>query len=185
MHTFLYFIVYIILLFLLWIIFWQSSLLIAAVTGSPIVYSNPIAIRDSLHLAKLKKGEMVVDLGCGSGRALIVAAREFGAKGIGVDRSLFCVLKARLNVYLAGQSGNIKIYRKSFETAEREIKQADVIYLYLLPSTLEQIEQWFFDVVPAKSRVVSLAFEFVAHKSAAEDKTITLGKETKARLYLK
>jgi len=185
MQTILYLIVYLILILLIWIIFWQSSLLIAAVIGSPIVYSNPRAIRDSLDLAKLKKGETVVDLGCGSGRALIVAAREFGARGIGVDRSLFCVLKARLNVYLAGQSKNIKIYRKSFEKAEDEIKQADVIYLYLLNSTLKQIEPWFFNILPDKTRVVSLAFEFVDHQSVAEVKTVALGKVTKARLYKK
>jgi len=184
LHTILLVFVYLILLFLIWIIFWQGSLLFALLIGAPIVYSSPRAIRDSLELAKLKKGETILDLGCGSGRTLIIAAREFGAQGIGIDRSLFCVFKARLNVYLAGQSKNIKIYRKSFTNAKHEIKQADVIYLYLLNSTLKQIEDWFFSVVGEKTRVISLAFEFVTHKPLTEVKTVALGKVTKARLYI-
>ncbi len=38
-----------------------------------------------LKLAGVKKGDVVYDLGCGDGRIVIAAAREFGARGVGID----------------------------------------------------------------------------------------------------
>ena len=163
--------------------FWQGSLLWATIIGSPIVYSRRQAVVDSLKLAGTKKGDLVIDLGCGDGRSLIIAAKEFGAKGIGVDRSYFCYLKSRINVFLAEQTKNIKIIRGDFKSAEKYLKTANVVYLYLLNSTLKEIENWLFDAIGEKTKVVSLAFWFAKHKPVDEAKTFTLGKETKARLY--
>lgn len=173
------------LLFMFWMIFWQGSMLIAAIIGPPIVYSSFQGIRDSFKLAKLKKGETIIDLGCGNGRTLILAAKEFGAKGIGIDRSLFCVMKARLNIYLASESKNIQIYRQPFEKASDKIKKADVVYLYLWPSTLARIEPWLFNSVSAKTRIISLAFKFAETKPVDELETINLGTKMKIELYRK
>jgi len=163
--------------------FWQGSLLWATIIGSPIVYSNPKAVEDCLALAKAKKGETVVDLGCGNAKTLIHMARKFVVKGVGVDRSLFCALRARMNVTLSGQSKNIKIIRGDFKSAERYLKKADIVYLYLLNTTLAQIEDWLFDIIGDKTRIVSLAFQFKNHKPVAEVETYTLRQKTKARLY--
>src|SRR5919205_629882 len=38
-----------------------------------------------LELAKVKKDDVVYDLGCGDGRIVCTAAKKFGATGIGVD----------------------------------------------------------------------------------------------------
>ena len=83
----------ILLLILLFTIFWQGSLLIATIIGSPVVYSYRGAVVDSMILAKAKKGDLVIDLGCGSARTLITAVQKFGVKGVGVDRSLYCYLR--------------------------------------------------------------------------------------------
>jgi len=40
-----------------------------------------------LEAADVKPGETVFDLGCGDGRILITAARDFKAKGVGVELS--------------------------------------------------------------------------------------------------
>ncbi len=172
------------ILVLLWMIFWEGSMLWAGIIGPPIVYSSYRGIRDSFKLAKLKKGETVIDLGCGNGRSLLIAAREFGAKGTGIDRSLYCVTVARCKIYLAGQSKNIRIYRKPFEEAKDEIKKADVIYVYLWPSTLAKMEPWLFNMISEKTRVVSLAFKF-KRKPIAELETINLGAKMKTGLYRK
>lgn len=173
------------IIFMFWMIFWQGSMLVAAVTGPPIVYSSYDGIRDAFKLAKLKKGETVVDLGCGNGRTLIIAAKEFGAKGIGIDRSLFCVLKAKLNIYLSGESKNIEIHFKPFEKAAEKIKKADVVYVYLWPSTLAKIEPWLFEQIKPTTRVVSLAFKFAKKKPDSEIKTMNLGMKMSVWLYTK
>jgi hypothetical protein len=173
------------LFFMLFIIFWQGSLLLAAVLGSPIVYANRQAVIDSLELARAKKGDIVIDLGCGSARSLITMVRHFGVKGIGVDRSYYCYLRSLMNVCLSGNRKNIKIIRGDFHKAEKYLKKADIVYLYLLDQTLAQIEDWLFESIGEKTKVVSLAFVFKKHKPFAEAETFTLRRKAKARLYNK
>lgn len=175
----------ILILLFLFIIFWQGSMLFASIIGPPIVYSSKGAIRDCLRLAGLKPGETLLDLGCGNGRVLLIGAREFGAKGIGVDRSPYSSLKARWNIRLGGQAKNITILRKAFAEAENEIKQADVIYLYLLPRTMVEIEPWMTKTISSKTRLVSLGFEFTKHTPVAEKETINLHRKSIIRLYRK
>jgi len=166
-------------------IFWQGSLLLATIFGSPIVYAYRNAVNDSLTLAGTKKNDLVVDLGCGDGRSLIIAAKEFGARGVGIDRSLFCYLRANINVIIAGESKRVKIVWGDFHQAEDYLKKADVVYLYLLNSTLSNIESWIFQAIGSKTKIVSLAFWFPNKKPIKEIDTYTLHKFTKARLYVK
>ncbi len=173
------------LIFLLWVTFWQGSMLWAAIIGAPIVYTTPSAIRDAWKFAGLKPGQTVIDLGCGNARSLIIAAREFGAKGIGVDRSVFCVLKSRLNVWLTGQSKNIKIIQGDFHKVEKEITEADFVYVYLLNKVLSEIEPWLFDTIGNKTEIVSMAFQFPVRVPVKECETVNLGNKTKIRIYSK
>lgn len=173
------------LVFFLWMIFWQGSMLVASIAGVPIVYTDSAAIRDAWRLAGIKKGDRVVDLGCGNGRTLIIAAKEFGATGIGVDRSLFCVLKSRLNVWVAGESKRIKIIKGDFKKVEKEIYQADIVYLYLLNQVMKSIEPWIFESINNQTKIVSMAFYFDNHQPVQEVETRNLGVNTKVRLYTK
>src|SRR5437764_13592847 len=52
-----------------------------------IVYvpSEQVVVEKMLEMAKVKKTDVVFDLGCGDGRIVITAAKKFGCKGIGVD----------------------------------------------------------------------------------------------------
>ena len=163
--------------------FWLLCLIIAQVAGSPTVYSNKQAIIDCLKLAGLKKGETVVDLGCGNARSLIIAANQFGAKGVGVERSPFCVIHSRLAVWLSGNSKNIKILSGDFKKAEDYLSDADVVYLYLLNTTLRKMEDWYFSSIGKQTRTVSLAFSFGKREPKETIDTFTLGHNTKARLY--
>ena len=167
------------------VLFWQANLLLIAIFGTPIVYANSRAIRDAYKLAELKKGQMVVDLGCGNAKSLILATREFGAKGVGVDLSLYCYLKSKINVILAGQSKNITIIWGDFKVAKRYLAHADVVYLYLLNSTLKKIELWFFASISPKTKVVSLSFEFPKHNPLKTILTVNLKKRTQIHLYWK
>ena len=165
------------------VLFWQLNLLFVAIVGTPTVYANNKAIYDAYKLAGLKRGELVVDLGCGNAKSLIIASRDFGAKGVGVDLSLYCYFKSRLNVALAGQSKNIKIIWGDFKAAELYLKKADVVYLYLLNSVLKKIEPWLFESVKKQTRIISLSFVFLGHKPIRSIVTTNLNKSTKVRLY--
>ena len=38
-----------------------------------------------MELASVSKDDLVYDMGCGDGRILIMAAKKYGARGIGID----------------------------------------------------------------------------------------------------
>lgn len=173
------------ILLLLFMIFWQVSLIYATFLGAPTVYSHKKAMVEAFELAGLKKGELVVDLGCGNARSLIIAAKHFGARGVGVERSPYAYLQSILMVRLSGQQDKIKILFGDFKVAEDYLKKADVVYLYLLNSVLSKLEDWFFATIPSETRVVSLSFLFSKHKPAKEISVRNLGRDTFVRLYEK
>jgi len=162
--------------------FWQVCLIYAQVLGAPTVYANKEAILEGCKLAGLKKGQILIDLGCGDGRSLIIAAREFGAKGIGIERSPYCFLKSKLNVFLSGQR-NIKILFGDIQKYEKEIKKADVIYVYLLNSVLGKIENWLFSSIGVNTKIISLAFSFPNFRPRKTKAVENLGRTTELKLY--
>src|SRR5512144_2475688 len=59
--------------------------LVPAIYGLPSRPTHPDRIRAALKLANLKAEETLYDLGSGDGRVLVIAAREFGAKAVGIE----------------------------------------------------------------------------------------------------
>src|ERR1700730_71797 len=49
------------------------------------VPTEQVVVEKMLDMAKVKKNDVVYDLGCGDGRIVCLAAKKFGAKGVGVD----------------------------------------------------------------------------------------------------
>ncbi len=99
----------------LYVIFWQGCLLLAIVLHAPTVYTNQQAVGDALKLAETKPGNLVIDLGCGNAKTLITAAENFGAKGVGIEISPYCVMASNLNIIRAHQQKNIKIFLGDFK----------------------------------------------------------------------
>jgi SAM-dependent methyltransferase len=166
-------------------IFWMICLIFAQIFGAPTVYSSSKAIIDTLNLADLKKDQLLIDLGCGNARTLIIGAKKFGARGIGVDRSPYCFVKSKLNVFFAGQSRKVKIIYGDFSKVENNLPKADVVYLYLLNSVNGRLENWLFKNISEKTRVVSLAFTFNKHMAKKSIWTKTLRRKTQSGLYMK
>src|SRR5260370_3229619 len=53
----------------------------------PYVPTTDPAVQAMLKLADVKKTDVVYDLGCGDGRIVVAAAKNYGARGVGVDIS--------------------------------------------------------------------------------------------------
>ena len=116
---------------------------------------------DSVALAMLKLAgvtgkDTVYDLGCGDGRIVIAAAREYGAHGVGVDISPERVEEARANARMAGVQALVK-----FEVADlfdTDIRDATVVALYLLPGANLRLRPKLLRDLKPGSRVVSHEF---------------------------
>lgn len=88
-------------------------------------------VEKMLDMAKVKKGDVVYDLGCGDGR-IVVAAAKRGAKATGWDINPERVQEAEANVKENKVERNAKIIHDDIFTLD--LSGANVITLYLLPS---------------------------------------------------
>lgn len=126
-------------------------------------------------LSNLKKGEMVYDLGSGDGTALIVAAKEFGAKGVGIEIDPLRYWLSKILIRQNGVSGQIKIIRKNF--FNENIKSADVVFVYLVPKALEKLLPKFKKELRKGTRIVSFIYEMDLPLKKYD-------KENRLRLYI-
>jgi predicted RNA methylase len=54
-------------------------------------------VSEMLHMAQVNKDDLVIDLGCGDARILILAAQKYGSRGIGYDIDPDMVRASRRN----------------------------------------------------------------------------------------
>ena len=86
-----------------------------------------------LGLAQVGKGDVVVDLGSGDGRLVITAAKQFGARGIGIDIDPARIAEGRANATRAGVDGLVEFRQE--DALQADVSRATVVTLYLLSSS--------------------------------------------------
>jgi SAM-dependent methyltransferase len=109
-----------------------------------------------LEVAKIKKTDLLYDLGCGDGRIVVTAAKKYGVKAIGYDIDPTRVAEARENVKKNGVEDLVKIEQE--DIFKLDLSPANVVTLYLLPElNVKLIPQ--LDKLAPGSRVVSHDFD--------------------------
>lgn len=108
-------------------------------------------------LAKIKKGDLIYDLGSGDGEVLITAAKELGAKGVGIEIDPLRYWISKIRIQRNGLSDKIKVLRKNF--FEQNIKDADVVFVYLVPKTLDKLLPKFKEELKKGTRIISFVYE--------------------------
>jgi len=121
-----------------------------------------------LDLAQLTRDDVVYDLGCGDGRIVITAARQYGCRAVGYDIVDWVIDKARENVAQAGVGHLVTIERADIFTLD--LSGASVITLYLLPDlNVRLIPQ--LDKLRPGVRIVSHNFDM---KGVIPDQVVTV-----------
>ena len=69
---------------------------------APFVPTPNDVVSRMLTLAGVTEDDVVYDLGCGDGRIVIAAARDFGARGVGIDIDPQRIAEANANAEQAG-----------------------------------------------------------------------------------
>ena len=129
---------------------------------APFVASPLSVIRRMLVLAELKPNELLYDLGCGDGRIVITAAKEFGARAVGVELREDLVKQAISKVRELGLEGKVKIIHSNLFNVD--ISQADVVTLYLTTSANEKVKPKLESELKPGARVVSHDYEITGWK---------------------
>jgi SAM-dependent methyltransferase len=123
-------------------------------------------VQAMLTLASVRAGEKVYDLGCGDGRVVISAARDFGAHGIGVDIDPQRIRESNANARKAGVTDRVKFVQE--DLFEMDFSDADVVFLYLLQRLNVRLRPRLLEELRPGTRIVSHAFSMGDWKPDAE-----------------
>jgi SAM-dependent methyltransferase len=123
---------------------------------SPFVPTNLATVDAMLRVANVSASDYVIDLGSGDGRILIAAARQYGARGMGVDLDPQLVRESLENARMAGVSDRVTFQQRDlFDT---DIRKASVVTLYLLPEVNFKLRPRLLAELRPGTRVVSHGF---------------------------
>jgi SAM-dependent methyltransferase len=109
-----------------------------------------------LRLAQVGAGDVVFDLGSGDGRLVIAAARDFGARGVGVEIDAPLVQRSREAALAAGVADRVEfLWQDLFVT---DIRPATVVTLYLRDDVNLRLRPKLLAELRPGTRVVSHDF---------------------------
>ncbi len=123
----------------------------------PFVPTPMEIVEKMLVMAKVDKTDVVYDLGSGDGRVVIMAAKKFGARAVGVELDPKLYEDSSKKVADLGLSDRAKIlYGNFFDT---NVHPATVVTLYLLTVVNERLRPKLEKELRPGARIVSHDFE--------------------------
>ncbi len=135
--------------------------------GAPWVPTPRSIVHRMLSLAQVRPGEAVYDLGCGDGRVLVMAARRFRARAVGIEIDLSRFLWCLAVITALGLRRRVRLIRG--DLFRQELREADVVVTYLLQETNDRLQAKLLREMRPGARVVSNTFCFSELKLAASD----------------
>jgi hypothetical protein len=119
----------------------------------PYVPTPQIVVDEMPKLANVGTADFVVDLGSGDGRMIITAARNFKARGLGVDIDAGLVSLAQKQAKAAGIADLAKFIEQDMFKAD--VSKATVITLYVLPDFMEKLRPKLLKELRPGTRIVA------------------------------
>ena len=129
---------------------------------APFVASPFPVVRHMLEMAGLKQGETFFDLGAGDGRTVIMAAKDFGARAVGVELREDLAEKALTSIRELGLQDRVTIIQSDMFSID--VHAADVVFLYLTTSANEKVKPKLESELKNGSRIVSHDYEVLGWK---------------------
>jgi len=156
--------------FLIFLLFFFLYMLARLVLNEAIyIPLPPSTIRKMLKLAKVKKKDLLYDLGAGDGRVLMIAAKEFGCKAVGIERSALLAAVCRWRIKRAGLQDKVKIIEKNY--FDVNLSKATVVTAYLSKKQNELLVPKLKKELRKGTRIVSASHVFPGLKEVKRIKT--------------
>ena len=154
---------------LVWLLLILSSAC-ASIPGRVVRYAPTSApvVRSMLQLAGVGPGDVVYDLGSGDGRIVIAAARDFGARGVGIEIDARLVAEARSNARASGVEDKVEFLLG--DMYEADLTPATVVTLFLHPEPNLKLRPKLRAALRPGARVVSYMWDMGDWKQDAEQR---------------
>lgn len=124
---------------------------------SPWWRTSDETIRKAFKLAGLKSSDVVYDLGSGDGRSLIIAAKEFGARAVGIEIDPLRFYFSKILVMFNNLSDKVDVRKENF--LKSNFSDATVIFVYLVPKALARLRPKFLSELRPGTRIVSIKYK--------------------------
>jgi hypothetical protein len=122
----------------------------------PYVPTPMAVVRTLLNLGSVGPDDFLIDLGSGDGRIVITAAKEYGARGFGVDLNKELVALSKKYAVAEGVEKKTAFFvRDIFKT---DIRDASVVTMYLLNEVNIQLRPRLLAELKPGSRIISHDF---------------------------
>lgn len=153
----------------------------------PFITSPDNVTQEMLRIARVAPGDHVIDLGSGDGRIVILAARRFGATGLGVELDPALVELSQRNARDAGVADRVEFrVQDLFRT---DLARASVITMYLLPDVNLKLRPTLLALEPG-TRLVSHDWDMgdwqpdASTRVDVPDKKLGLDKFSRVHLWI-
>ena len=113
----------------------------------------PETVDGMLKLAQVNRNDLVYDLGCGDGRIVIAAAKNYGARGVGIDLNPKRIEEANANAKAAEVENLVQFRLGNFYKVD--FSDATVVALYLPQTINYELRPILWKQLKIGSRVVS------------------------------
>jgi len=137
---------------------------------APFMPTDEAMARALLKLGQVNENDVLYDLGSGDGSIVVLAASEFGARGVGVELDPVRLRESRELASLAGVEQRVEFHQQDlFET---NVSAATVVTLYLLPDVHVALKHRLLAQLAPGARILSHSFNLGQWRP---DKTIEAG----------
>ena len=123
-----------------------------------------------LQAANVTPRDVVYDLGSGDGRIVILAAKKFGARGVGIELDSELIKQSNRNAQKAGVADKVRFVQG--DLFKSDLSEATVVALYLSQSTNLRLEPKLKRELKPGARVVSHRFEMPADWKPDKDLSV-------------
>lgn len=124
-----------------------------AVDLAPYVPTPPSVVEKMLELARVDKDDILYDLGCGDGRIVIMAAKKFGTRGVGIDLDPQRVADSNVNARAVNVQDLVEFRQE--DVTKADFSKATVVTLYLLTESNELLRPYLEKQLAPGTYVVS------------------------------
>ncbi len=136
---------------------------------SPWWRTNKKTARIMCELAKINDKDIIYDMGSGDGTALCIAAREYGATGVGIEVDLSRFWFSKILARFFGVSDKLRFKRKNF--FDVDLSEATVVFAYLIPKTLSRLKIKFLKELKPGTRVVTFVYKIDLPMIASDEES--------------
>lgn len=139
---------------------------------APFVAMDERDVKAALALAKVGRGDRLIDLGSGDGR-IVIAAAKHGAEALGIELDPSLVIKARRAAERAGVEKRAHFIEG--DLFAQDLSGATVVTLYLFPDANLALRPKLLRELASGTRIVSNSFDLGDWKPDAHIKAASSG----------